>query len=128
MAQPPIGVPTNRTIQIHQTGDVIPRRARLDRNTHEELLIRTAVDAIEKLPAHPKLTEAIVLLGEARNRVADYVDELPTDWQALADRLAEFRHGSVYKPDGSPRDPEDWLAFEPVLMAALRRAAESERR
>ena len=52
----------------------IPRRSRLDQNTPAELAIRAAVDAVEALPADVRLTHAVVLLQEARDAVADYVD------------------------------------------------------
>jgi hypothetical protein len=43
------------------------------------------------------------------------------DYKALADRLADFRFGSTLRPDGTERpDTTEWLAFEPVLMRALR--------
>lgn len=54
--------------------DNIPRRIRLDLNTPAELAIRAAVDAVELVGAHPLLTEAVILLGQAREKVADYVD------------------------------------------------------
>jgi hypothetical protein len=52
----------------------IPRRCRLDRMTPAEHAIVAAVDAVEKAGAHPLLTQAVTLLGQARDKVADYVD------------------------------------------------------
>ena len=52
----------------------IPRRVRLDHSTVAELAIRTAVYEVEKLGAHPLLTDAVILLDQAREKVADYVD------------------------------------------------------
>jgi hypothetical protein len=52
----------------------IPRRIRLDLNTPAELAIRAAVDAVEALPADVRLTDAVLLLQQAREKVADYVD------------------------------------------------------
>jgi hypothetical protein len=52
----------------------IPRRAHLDLNTPAELAIRDAVNAVERMGADVLLTEAVVLLGQAREKVADYVD------------------------------------------------------
>ena len=52
----------------------IPRRSRLDHNTDAELAIRAAVDAVERIGADVRLTDAVVLLQEAREAVADYVD------------------------------------------------------
>lgn len=54
----------------------IPRRIRLDLLTPEELAIYNMVVEIEKLGAHPLLTEVVILLGQARDRLADWV-ELP---------------------------------------------------
>ncbi len=52
----------------------IPRRNRLDLNTPAELAIRDAMLAVETVGAHPLLTDAVVLLGQAREKVADFVD------------------------------------------------------
>ena len=52
----------------------IPRRAYLDRMTPAEQAIFEASNLVEMMGAHPLLTEAVVLLGQAREKVADYVD------------------------------------------------------
>lgn len=52
----------------------ISRRDRLDLNCDAELMIRSVIMAVEKLGADPLLTDAINLLGEARRKVADYVE------------------------------------------------------
>jgi hypothetical protein len=52
----------------------IPRRAQLDRLTEAELAIRRAVIEVEKVGADVRLTDAVILLGAARDSVADYVD------------------------------------------------------
>jgi hypothetical protein len=52
----------------------IPRRIRLDQNIPAELAIRSAVQAVEELPADVRLTQAVILLDQAREKVADYVD------------------------------------------------------
>jgi hypothetical protein len=52
----------------------IPRRSCVELMTPEELAIREAVIAVEKLGAHPFLTDAVILLGRAQNKVADFVD------------------------------------------------------
>ncbi len=60
-----------------------PRRARLDHNTEAELAIRAAVNAVEGVGAHPLLTDSVILLGQALDKLSDYVDlqpdELPVD-------------------------------------------------
>lgn len=54
--------------------DGVPRRLRMDRLTPAERSIRAAVHSVECVGAHPLLTEAVVLLQQAREKVADYVD------------------------------------------------------
>lgn len=54
--------------------NTIPRRARLDLCEPAELAIVEAVGKIEELGADEKLTNAINLLHQARELVADYVD------------------------------------------------------
>ncbi|HEU4728417.1 MAG TPA: hypothetical protein VFT22_11020 [Kofleriaceae bacterium] len=53
---------------------MIPRRIRFDRMTPAELAIRAAEVAVEEMGADVLLTEAIMLLQRAREKVADYVD------------------------------------------------------
>lgn len=55
----------------------IPRRCFINRLTPAELAIREAMIAVEKVGADPLLTEAVVLLGKAQDKVADYVDRRP---------------------------------------------------
>ena len=54
--------------------DGIPRRARMDLYTPAEKAIREAVNAVELAGAHPILTEAVILLGQAQEKVADFVE------------------------------------------------------
>lgn len=52
----------------------IPRRSYLPGNTPAEIAIRQAMLAVEEMPAHPLLTDAVNLLQQAREKVADFVD------------------------------------------------------
>jgi hypothetical protein len=52
----------------------IPRRIHLERLTPAEHAIRAAILAVEEMGADVRLTKAVILLGEAKDRVADYVD------------------------------------------------------
>lgn len=52
----------------------IPRRIRIDLMTPEELAIYNMVGEVEKLGAHPLLTDCVVLLGDARQKLAEWVD------------------------------------------------------
>ena len=52
----------------------IPRRAEMTKWTTAEKAIYDAMQAVEAMPADVRLTDAVVLLGAARDSVADYVD------------------------------------------------------
>ena len=51
------------------------RRQQLDKCTPAELAIYKAMEEVEKIGADVRLTDAINKLNEARNLVADFVDE-----------------------------------------------------
>jgi uncharacterized protein with PIN domain len=52
----------------------IPRRNRIDQYTPAETAIRAAKLAVEASGCHILLTDAVVLLGQAQDKVADFVD------------------------------------------------------
>lgn len=52
----------------------IPRRIRTDRWTPAEHAIHDAIQVVEMVGAHVLLTDAVRLLGEAQEKVAQYVD------------------------------------------------------
>lgn len=52
----------------------VPRRNRIDLCTPAENAIRTAVDEVEKLGAHPTLTDIVNELHAVREKLADYID------------------------------------------------------
>ncbi len=55
----------------------VPRRIRLDLNEPAELAIYEAMMAVEKMPGDIRLTHAGIKLQEAKNLVADYIDNVP---------------------------------------------------
>ena len=57
--------------------DGIPRRSRIDLYTPAEKAINDALEVVESTGAHPLLTDAVVLLGEAQDKVADFVELQP---------------------------------------------------
>ncbi len=67
--------------------DEIPRRARIDRYVPAETAIRAAIEAVEAMPADTRLTDAVVLLGKAKDRVADFVDGIQN---TLPGQIHEF--------------------------------------
>lgn len=54
---------------------MIPRRIRRDQMTPAELAITDAMRVVEEAGCDVRLTRAVILLGQARSLVADYVDE-----------------------------------------------------
>lgn len=55
-------------------GSTIPRRIRVDLYTPSEKAIANAMQEVEKMGAHTLLTEAVILLQQAKDKVADYID------------------------------------------------------
>lgn len=53
----------------------LPRRICINRFVPAETAIREAMLAVEDMDAHPLLTEAVILLGQAKDKVADFVDQ-----------------------------------------------------
>ena len=54
--------------------DGIPRRCRIDLSTPAETAIRAAVRAVEVTGCDERLTDAVVLLSQAQDKVADYLE------------------------------------------------------
>jgi hypothetical protein len=65
---------------------IIPRRCHIDMSVPAELAIREAVDKVERMGADVRLTRAVVLLGEARDLVSDYVDSHIDSYQNVRPR------------------------------------------
>lgn len=55
----------------------IPRRARMDLWTPAEKAIYDALQVVEQAGGDVRLTKAVILLGEARDKVADFVEGVP---------------------------------------------------
>lgn len=53
----------------------IPRRSQMMEWTPEERAIHDVHVLVEAMGAHPRLTDAVILLGQARDAVADFVDQ-----------------------------------------------------
>lgn len=52
----------------------IPRRIRQDLWIKQEKLIFNAMQEVEKMPADTRLTDAVILLSQAQEKVADFID------------------------------------------------------
>lgn len=57
----------------------IPRRNRIDLLTPAEKSIYDAMQEVEEIGADIKLTDAVTLLQQARDKVADYIEEKGLD-------------------------------------------------
>lgn len=78
-----------------------PRRCYLDLMTPAELAIRAACLAVEEMPADVRLTDAVVLLGQAKDAVADFVDGIQaTRRDAPQERHEEEDHTRVDRVPG----------------------------
>ena len=80
-----------------------PRRIRTDLQTPAEAAIRNAIVEVEKAGAHPRLTDAVVLLGQARDAVADFVDEQPDDAPAPKDPGLAWEGAGWMDPPAKPQ-------------------------
>lgn len=59
---------------VNRLGMDFPRRNCVDLYTPAEQAIADAIAAVEAAGAHPRLTDAVILLGQAQNAVADFVE------------------------------------------------------
>ena len=99
----------------------IPRRICIDRLTPAETAIRNAVLAVEEAGAHPLLTDAVVLLEQAREKVADYVDLPPP---SVEDALRAAHHAlttlsGLYAYDVPPGAEVSWRIDESETLRKL---------
>src|SRR5437764_1265097 len=74
------------TMQISDNG--IARRNRDDLYTAAEKAIWHAMRVVEDVGAHPLLTDAVILLGTARDKVADFVE-----WPVAASDIRDQYEG-----------------------------------
>ena len=58
-----------------RNGFTWPRRQCIDRLLPTERQLRSAIDAVEALGAHPRLTDAVMALQSACDAVADWAEE-----------------------------------------------------
>lgn len=56
------------------TNEGFPRRSNVTDMTPEELQLRECIHRVEELGAHPLLTETVVLLAQAKEKLADFLD------------------------------------------------------
>jgi len=66
----------------------LPRRCYVDLMTPAELAIREVIGKVESVGCDVRLTDAVVLLTQAKEKVADFVDDLPLEG-TLAEVISE---------------------------------------
>ena len=59
--------------------NTVPRRGRVDLYEPAELAIRNAMLEVDKMPADVRLTDAVILLQQAKDKVSDFIDEKLND-------------------------------------------------
>ena len=64
----------DRIFKAKEEPKTFSRRNRIDLYTPAERAIYDAMGVVEQAGAHPLLTEAVILLGQAKDKVADFVD------------------------------------------------------
>jgi hypothetical protein len=85
----------------------MPRRCQVELMSTAERAIAHAMRRVEAIGAHPLLTDAVILLGQAKDKVADYVDQEveqmnePSPNKAHRDQVADL---ILTSPDGKPMD------------------------
>lgn len=113
-------------MQICSNG--IARRCRIDLATPVEVMIRQARIAVEGAGAHPLLTDASVLLSQALDKVADYV-ELKTS-ESVTPTLGQVGYEAYCKSSGgaslvSGAKLPPWRDLSEAIRNAWESAAES---
>lgn len=92
--------PADQAAPVRSHSEAIPRRVRIDLMSSGELAIHRAVAVVEEMGADVRLTDAVILLAQARERVADFVDGIADSANAptplpvrTAEKSAHCGHG-----------------------------------
>ena len=86
-----------KLMEISDNG--FPRRNRVDLNTTAELAIRDAIRVVEEAGCDPLLTDAVMLLDSAREKVADFVDRECQIREDLADAFKMVKDFGIQNVD-----------------------------
>ena len=92
----------NSAARLHLRPDGIPTRADRSLMSSAEMAITEAMAVVEAAGASTALTDAVVLLGRARDRVADHVEGQGSSDSCVDDCEACDGHGLV--PSGRNHD------------------------
>jgi hypothetical protein len=101
--------------------------------TEAEEAIGLAMDAIERLPAHASLTEAVTNLNYARHCVADYVDGVrmfhlrSEDYDAMIGASSAEEARAIFRENVDPQSPDAEVVVEELSATAIVEVAEGDR-
>ena len=94
------------------------RRRDITRMTPAELAIREAILAVEAVGADVRLTEAVILLVDARERLADFVDGIKPEQAKTRDALiaeVEQLREALEEIQGTAHVQEVWYIAQAAL-------------
>lgn len=101
-----------------------PRRHQMQRWCAGERLIQEAVDEVERMGADVRLTDAVNLLGAARDRVADFIDMVDGRRMGACSQQDHFMRPVLLNDAlGGPTWAESWSAMRsahPAVLASTR--------
>jgi hypothetical protein len=95
---------------VDDNGVPIPRRCFVEKRVAAETAIAAAMAEVEKMGADVRLTRAVILLGEAKNAVGDYVDGLATPAPSiypLPEPISQNLQAILDLADARLRNPQD---------------------
>lgn len=106
----------------------VPRRSNFNQMSPAERAIFDAMQEVEEVGADERLTDAVIMLQHARDKVADYIDSLDPDEQNK--HLGLYEKYIIQKANGEPVDDNakyfvlryDENGSDPVHIAACRKA------
>ena len=115
---------------VERMGAQVPRRICVDLFSPMEKAIADAVRLIEEGPPSVHLTDAVILLGKAREKVADFVDEVPvavvaavsghTAWVIVA-YAGDESMPWYFRGDADAGDQSNWSKNHETAMRFSRR-------
>jgi hypothetical protein len=83
-----------------------PRRSTLEAMTPEETAIYNCIQAVEMLGAHPLLTECVIKLGEAKDKLSDWIDSQPDPTDSMKPGQNFYM---IERRDHPELRPHSWL-------------------
>lgn len=99
-----------------------PRRNDVEQHTPAEAAITEAMRKVEEAGCHPLLTDAVVLLSEARDKVADFVELEPSETDQEISNMCS-RHPAIHSRHPATQHVLNFFKYDhlpPTLQAVSR--------